>query len=284
MLIVENLVVRYANRPKPALNHLTTTVDQSLCIIGPSGAGKSTWLKALMGLIPAQSGSMRLEGVDITKRPLTARRLMAYMPQENLLPKESTLNEYLQELAALDFYPAAKRTPAVQQILALMHLQHVGDRRLAWLSGGMKRRALLAGTLLRRTPWLLLDEPTLGLDPGEQASVRTLIRHLSQHRRIIMTTQFVADATAIPQRILLLKDGNLVREITWTRLQDLAQGHVVRRQWTSSGMGHGIQWIPEPGGRTVRALVEAPQPDDELVPPTVEEGYLWAISQARLEP
>lgn len=284
MLAIDDLVVAYPNSTRPALDHLSMIIEKSTCILGPSGAGKTTLLKSLIGAVPLRRGSIWLEGVGIARRPLTGRRLVAYMPQENLLPRESTLQEYLTELAVLDAYPPTKVNQAVDEILDLVHLSASARQRLKWLSGGMRRRALLAGALLRQTPWLLLDAPTLGLDPDEQASVRALIRNLSRHRRVIMATQFVEDAEALPERIVILRNGRLALETDRDSLIGQADGHVFRRPWPKSDPD-GLEarlWAPLAGSKDVHIFAAAPDVDESWEPvlPTAEAGYLWFLNQA----
>jgi ABC-2 type transport system ATP-binding protein len=277
MVTIDNLTVSYRAAGPPALANLSLHIEGSALIIGPSGAGKSTLIKAIAGLLRPTQGRIWLDGEPISRRPLAARRKVAYMPQENWLPREATLAEYLAELAILDGYPPSARQRAVRDVAELVHLKAALPMRLKWLSGGMKRRALLAQALLRRTAWLLLDEPTLGLDPEEQASVRSLIRHIAQHRRVIVATQFVEDANAVPDRLLILRQGRLAADTSWDALMAVANGRLTRVPWSSAVTQKGRLWAPEAGGKTVilyeRGL-RHPTAAPEQVAPTPEDGYL----------
>lgn len=280
MLAIDNLVVAYPEQSGFAIDHLGLVIDSSVSILGPSGAGKSSLLKALMNLVPAR-GSVFLEGVPIMRRPLTARRLLAYMPQDNALPAELRLDEYLLELAGMDGYPRDRVRPAVDQLLQLTHLEKVARHRLRWLSGGMKRRALLAGALLRRTPWILLDEPTLGLDPMEQASIRALIHNLSRHRRVILVSPFVEDAAALPDRIIILRSGRVIAETTWAVLRQIAFGHVFSGNWDDRTEKAIQLWAPESGTNRTRLFLNTrDNPNREPIPVTAEDGYLWFLYNA----
>ena len=276
MLVIDHLTVRHHGRSDPAIARLNLIIHGSACILGPSGAGKTTLLKTLISLHRPSSGRVLMDGVDLTSRPLAARRLFAFVPQDNVLPRESTLAEYLGELAILDDYRPDQRPRVVQGVLQLVHLKSAAHQRMKWLSGGMKRRALLASALMRRTPWLLLDEPTLGLDPDEQASVRSLLRNLSRHRRIIMATQMVDDANAIPDRLIIFRDGRVLAETIWDDLAGFARGCVVRRPWTPEAINTADFWAPMAGGRSIKAFV-AKAATDPVLPPTPEDGYLWLI-------
>ncbi len=277
MLAIDNLVVAYPGQSGLAIDHLGLVIDSSVSILGPSGSGKSSLLKALMNLVPAR-GSVFLEGVPIMRRPLIARRLLAYMPQDNALPKELRLDEYLLELARLDGYPVKQVRRAVDDIIQLVHLEDAARHRLKWLSGGMKRRALLAGTLLPRTPWLLLDEPTLGLDPTEQASLRTLIHNLSRHRRVILVSTFVEDAGTLPGRIIIMKSGRIMVETTWASLRHSAWGHVFGGNWEDRTLNGTQLWAPDSATHGTRLFLKAPDnPNREPIPVTAEDGYLWIL-------
>jgi ABC-2 type transport system ATP-binding protein len=274
LLVVDNLSIGYPGQPHFALNCLSLTLDGSACILGPSGAGKSTLLRTLIGLTQPRSGRIRLEGVDIAQRPLRARRLMAYVPQDNALPQESTLAEYLEELATLDGYLANERRRVVDDVLSQVHLSQVVNHRLRWLSGGMKRRALLAGALLRQTPWLLLDEPTMGLDPQEQASVRALIRRLSCQRRVLVASQFVDDAGAVPERVIILNEGQIAADTTWNELSTVARQHVYSVPPTALQSSQAL-WAPQAGSSEIKLF--APVLEGLPLDPSPEDGYLWLL-------
>ncbi len=278
MLAIDQLTVAYPGQNRPALNRLRLAIDGSACILGPSGAGKSTLLKTLMGLVPAIQGTLAMDGISLVNRPLRARARMAYIPQENSLPRESTLGEYLMELTRLDHFPSQRQGQAVKEILELVHLSPAAHKRMKWLSGGMKRRALIAGALLRNTSWLLMDEPTLGLDPDEQASIRSLIRNLCRHRHVILATQFVEDAAAISHRIIILQGGQVVAETHWQALADMAYGHLFMRPAQEAAQSPTLFWAPMAGGDQVRAFTAEPPPEwTHPLQPSVEDGYLWLI-------
>ncbi|MCY0877648.1 MAG: ATP-binding cassette domain-containing protein [Firmicutes bacterium] len=283
MVKIDNVTVTYRPGSSPALSRLTLDIEGSALILGPSGAGKSTLLRALAGLVRPSQGEIWLDNVPLSRRPLAARRMVAYMPQENWLPREATLEEYLRELALLDGYPPTAVRQAVRDVADLVHLRSALPKRLKWLSGGMKRRALLAQALLRRTPWLVLDEPTLGLDPEEQASVRALVRHLSQHRRVIVATQFVEDASLVPDRVIIFRQGAAVAVTQWETFRKAAEGRVWRVPWTPAAVSDGHQfWAPEAGGKTVLLYAPAAAPEQEPgepVPSHPEDAYLLFMQE-----
>ncbi|PSR22861.1 MAG: hypothetical protein C7B45_05160 [Sulfobacillus acidophilus] len=276
MLVTDNLSVVYRGQTVGALNRLSLTVDGSVCILGPSGAGKTTLLRALVGLVELSHGRIQVDHVDITQHPLQARHLMAYVPQDNDLPRESTLVEYLRELAVLDGYPAHAIRRAVVEVLRQVHLSQVAEHRLRWLSGGMKRRALLAGALLRNSPWLLLDEPTIGLDPQEQASVRSLMRRLSAQRHVVAASQFVDDAGAVPERVIIMNAGQIVADTTWEQLSTVAQQHIYSASPSALPRSNNL-WAPQAGSNEIKlfgSVLNGPPLDA-----SPEDGYLWLIHQ-----
>ncbi len=279
MLITENLHVAYKGAPQPALQKLNIQIEGSACIMGPSGAGKSTLLKTLLGLIRPQGGRIILDGEVVSGQPLVAKRLMAYMPQENALPRESTLQEYVEAAAALDGVSRSARAARTLWALGQVRLEEHARQRLKWLSGGMKRRALLAGALLRDTPYLLLDEPTRGLDPGEQAEIRALVRRLSQDRRVILTTQVVEDASALRDHLIVLRAGQKLMDTRYAYLEQVAQGHVFREAWTDYfNRPDGPLWAPDIPGESVRVYRNTPNGGVLVEDTTAEDGYLWLLS------
>ena len=281
MLAIDQLTVTYPHQTHPALHHLSLAIEGSACVLGPSGAGKSTLFKALIGLVQPRLGGMWLDGSRLNGRPIKARRQIAYVPQENALPGESTLSEYLMELAQLDRFPQPHQSKAVKNIVELVHLSGALKKRMKWLSGGMKRRALIAGALLRDTPWLLMDEPTLGLDPDEQASIRALIRQLCRHRHVILATQFVEDAGTIPERLIILRQGHILTETNWESLGKAAQGHIVLQPPIPSLTTPPLFWTPLRGNQGVRAFMIHPPQDAPLLEPRPEDGYLWLVKTAQ---
>lgn len=141
----------------------------------------------------------------------------------------------------------------------------------------MKRRALIASSLLRETPWVLLDEPTLGLDPDESAAMLALIRSLSRSRRVIMATQVVEDAMAVPDRILLLNRGELTSTLRWDELAERAHGHLFIDDQTHQHAGD-VLWAPLAGQRGRKVWRTLSREGLRPIEPTPHDGYLWLMA------
>ena len=276
MILLSDLVVRYPGTSSNAIHNLSLVIDDSTCILGPHGSGKTSVVLALLGLAPIQQGKIDVDGVEIQKTPLVARKLFSYVPQDNWLPSELTLAEYLTELAVLDDYQPSEVRDRTLWAAHQVHLEAGMGKRLKSFSGGMKRRALIAGSLLSRAPWLIWDEPTLGLDPKEQAHLYQLINQMVTTRRLIITTQVVEDAIAVPGRIILLRHGQLAKATTYSDLAATARNHVFRipNPMVTEKIREGILWAPMSGGR-IKVFADKPEPGWEPLEPTANDGYLW---------
>lgn len=281
MLSLRHVTVQYPSTFRPALQNISITASQSFSILGPSGSGKSSLLKAMMGLVPFE-GDILWDNTHLGGDPMTARRGISYMPQENSLPQDLTVGEFLTELLEMNGTTVRmERSSSLHAILSLVHLDHSVHQRLRWLSGGMKRRAVLAAALTRRTPWLFLDEPTQGLDPDEQAYVRALIGDLARERLVVLSTQEADDASAIPERVVVLSAGHLVIDTSLEQIQAAARGHVRRVFTTVDDLIDTPFWIPDPTHQAIKCLTrETIEPDHpEYVQPSAYEGYLWLLRE-----
>ena len=288
MIALNHVSFRYKKGADWGFQRLSFRIPSSASILGPSGAGKSTLLKLLAGYLTPRMGNISIWGVDPISHPLQARHRVAYVPQENQLPLELTLREYLTELAHLDGWGVQTRDK-VMQTIAFVHLESAIKQRLKHFSGGMKRRALVAGALLRPCPVLLIDEPTAGLDPDEQATLLTLLRELSHTHQVVMATQVVTDALALPNQWLVLDQGQLVTDTTPQHLLDETLGHVfaLQPQDVQTILTTSRLWMPMADGHTVKVIGEqldlSGQPGNPVEPlaPTVEDAYLWLMERLR---
>jgi ABC-2 type transport system ATP-binding protein len=252
------------------------TIDDTTVLVGPTGAGKSTLLASLIGLIPPKAGRIRVAGAWVTPHADDARRRVSYLPQANWLPRDLTVREYLYELGRLDGLSAALAGRRAEEMAARVHLEHVLSRRLRHLSGGMQRRALLAGALLKPAEWLLVDQPTAGLDPEEQLTVLTLLQEERRRRGVLMVTPLIEEAWALPDRLVILDAGRTVATTSWAELAESAEGHVFAMRDASPGDAYAL-WKPLPDGTGIKILADTPPPEAEVLAPTAEDGYFWLL-------
>ena len=184
-------------------------------LLGPNGAGKSTMMNLITQNIPADPDSEILwNGEDIEKLQAKYRRKIGFMPQQQELYPSFTASRFVGYLAALKGIKKAKIESEVERVLDLVELSEQADQKLGGFSGGMKQRVLIAQALLGNPKLLILDEPTAGLDPKQRVVTRNLISRLSKDKIVIISTHIVSDIETIADRILLIKQGELIDEGT----------------------------------------------------------------------
>ena len=184
-------------------------------LLGPNGAGKSTMMNLITQNIPADSDSEILwNGEDINKLQAKYRRKIGFMPQQQELYPSFTASRFVGYLAALKGIKKEKIEGEVERVLDLVELSDSADQKLGGFSGGMKQRVLIAQALLGNPKLLILDEPTAGLDPKQRVVTRNLISRLSKDKIVIISTHIVSDIETIADRILLIKQGELIDEGT----------------------------------------------------------------------
>jgi ABC-2 type transport system ATP-binding protein len=188
--------------------------------LGPNGAGKTTTMRMLTGFIPPTNGSIRIAGFDIFAEGLDARRSMGYLPETPPLYPEMTPKSYIEFVAKLKDVPRAKRKDAVDRALDLCGLQDVRSREIRQLSKGYRQRVGLAQAIVHDPPVLVLDEPTVGLDPMQIREIRSLIRDLAATggQTILLSTHILAEVEAICQRVILIQHGRKVLDQPLTEL------------------------------------------------------------------
>ena len=184
-------------------------------LLGPNGAGKSTMMNLITQNIPADPDSEILwNGEDIKKLQAKYRRKIGFMPQQQELYPSFTASRFVGYLAALKGIKREKIRDEVERVLDLVELSEQADQKLGGFSGGMKQRVLIAQALLGNPKLLILDEPTAGLDPKQRVVTRNLISRLSKDKIVIISTHIVSDIETIADRILLIKQGELIDEGT----------------------------------------------------------------------
>lgn len=223
MIQVENLVKRYGNHT--AVDGLSFTVEkgQIYGFLGPNGAGKSTTMNIMTGYIAASSGTVLIDGHDILKEPLKAKKCIGYLPEIPPLYTDMTVWEYLLFVAELKKVSRKERMDHVEEIVEKIKLTQVEDRLIKNLSKGYKQRVGLAQALMGYPEVIILDEPMVGLDPKQIIEMRDLIKGLAKEHTIILSSHILSEVSAICDHIMIIAKGKLVASGSPEELQEKMQ-------------------------------------------------------------
>lgn len=282
MLKIENLTKEFKN--KVAVDHLSVTFQNGVTgLLGPNGAGKSTLMRILSTVDKPTSGKVIYNGTDISKHPNELRRILGYLPQDFGVYPNMSAPEFLEYMAAmknLSMKPAKKR---INELLDILNLSSAGKRQLGGFSGGMKQRVGIAQALLNDPKIMIVDEPTVGLDPDERIQFRNLLASLASERVIILSTHIVSDIESIAPNLVVMKNGQLVASASPEELMQSAKGHV----WKSIVHANQLNDLQKKfivsnsmqrtDGIHVRMIAnQKPHLNAELVEPSLEDAYLFA--------
>jgi ABC-2 type transport system ATP-binding protein len=207
-----NLTKRFGRRTAIDDVSLRVARGEVVGFLGPNGAGKTTTLRVLAGVFPPTSGQALIDGHDLVREPLAARRLLGYAPEHPALHGEMTVRAELEYVAALRDVPAAARPAVVDRALEQTGLGSLADRRIGVLSRGTRQRVGLAVALVGDPHALLLDEPTAGMDPTQGADMRRLIRSLGARHAVFVSSHALADVETLCDRVIVLRHGSVLAE------------------------------------------------------------------------
>lgn len=224
MIEVENLVKKYGSHV--ALDHLNFKVEkgQIYGFLGPNGAGKSTTMNIMTGYLGATEGRVLINGHDILKEPEEAKKCIGYLPELPPLYMEMTVTEYLKFAAELKKIPKSERNEQIEKVISLTKLEGVKDRLIQNLSKGYKQRVGLAQAILGFPEIIILDEPTVGLDPKQIIEIRELIRQLAKNHTIILSSHILAEVREVCDYIMIIANGRLVASDTPENLEEKIGG------------------------------------------------------------
>ena len=217
MIEVQNLTKRYGSHL--AVNNISFTVDEGEVVgfLGPNGAGKSTTMNILTGYLSASGGSAKINGFDILENPNQAKASIGYLPEQPPLYLDMTVREYLDFMYDLKKC-ALPRAQHIAEICRLMKITDVYGRLIKNLSKGYRQRVGVAQALIGNPPVLILDEPTVGLDPNQIIEIRTLIKNLGKHHTVILSSHILQEIEAVCDRIIIINQGQLVADDTAAEL------------------------------------------------------------------
>ena len=277
--------------PREQVHALATTSFAAqrgmIGILGPNGAGKTTLLRMLSGILDPTAGAIHYGGFLKRRAGNYVSRWVGYLPQEFGLPNHLTAQEYLDYYALLyEVGDRATRRERVDTLLSEVGLAERKHEKIGGYSGGMRQRVAVARTLLRQPPIIIVDEPTVGLDPRERIRFRNLLSRLAEGRVVLFSTHVVEDVAVSCQRVIVMRSGSIVYDGEPAELASLAKGST----WEIH-VPLGETFFPPPqcrlvdevpaagGGMRVRVLSRTqPHPDAKAIEPVIEDGYLQLVA------
>jgi len=229
MIRVKDLTKRYGR--VPAVDNISFEVDQGGVVgfLGPNGAGKTTTIRVLACYQPASSGSASVAGFDVFSQSMEVRRRVGYLPESTPLYPEMRVREFLHFRGKLRGLTGAHRIKAIDRVVDRCWLAEFVDRPIGHLSKGMKQRVGLADAIMHDPPVLILDEPTIGLDPTQIRETRNLIRELGEHHTVLLCSHVLHEVEQVCSRAIIIAAGRIVASGSPQELRDRfrAQGQVV---------------------------------------------------------
>ncbi len=262
MIKVENLTKRYAG--VTALNGVSFEVQRGEIVgfLGPNGAGKSTTMRILTGFIPASAGRVEVAGLDVFEHSLEVRERVGYMPENNPLYVDMRVSEYLRFRGKLKGLPRAERKERIPEVLEMCGLKDVSHRIIGHLSKGFRQRVGLADALLAEPDLLILDEPTIGLDPVQIRQVRQLIKDLGKRHTILLSTHILPEVEMTCNRVIIIHHGRILASDTPDNLMKTLHA------------GGQVQVEVRGPGSEVQAKLRAVEGVDSVNAKVIEGGYV----------
>src|SRR6266568_2084882 len=270
-----------------ALRELSLRCEPGMLgLVGPNGAGKTTLMRMIATLLEPTEGTIRWNGQDIRTHGQALRQVLGYLPQDFGVYREFSGRQFLRYLATMKGLPTSLVHRRVDEVLEIVQLEQVADRKLPTYSGGMKQRIGIAQALLNDPELLIVDEPTVGLDPAERVRFRTLLASLTSNRIIILSTHIISDVEAAASRLLLLQEGRVLTDTTpsallaraagsvWSVTVDQAAALQLQTTYQVSAM------VNQMSGVALR-IVSATRPHEAavVIDPSLEDAYLLATNR-----
>ena len=268
---------------KIAVDCVSTTLAPGVYgLLGANGAGKTTLMRMLCAILEPTSGEVRLDGKEIAAMGEDYRDVLGYLPQDFGYYPTYTAAEFLSYIAALKGIPRDRAGKRVKELLEMLDLAHVADKKIKTFSGGMKQRVGIAQALLNNPQILILDEPTSGLDPKERVRLRNLLSEYAGNKIVILSTHIVSDVEAIADVVLVMNAGKIILQGTVPELAGQVEGCVWEltvpraraREWQERVT---VANYRHEGDNVVLRIISDEKPSDEAVPidPSLDDAYLY---------
>ena len=209
MITIENLTKYYGNNR--AVNNISFTINDNeiLGFLGPNGAGKSTTMNMIAGYLPMTSGTVTIFGSDISKDPIKAKKNIGYLPEIPPVYPDMKVTEYLSFCAGIKQVPFSKRKDEIKRVISLLKIEDVKGKLIRNLSKGYKQRVGFAQALLGDPKFIILDEPTVGLDPNQVIEVRKLIKDLKKDHIVIFSSHILSEVSEVCDRVVIINKGDI---------------------------------------------------------------------------
>ena len=239
MIEVNNLIKFYGDHK--AVDDISFSVKGgTVCgFCGPNGAGKSTTMNIMTGCLSATSGNVTIGGYDIFEHPIEAKKLIGYLPEQPPLYLEETPREYLRFIAEAKKIPAKSIKEEIETVIEETQIKEVADRLIKNLSKGYKQRVGIAQTLLGNPKVIILDEPTVGLDPIQVVEIRDLIKSLGKKHTVILSSHILSEVQQMCDEIIIIAKGKLIAYDTAENLEKLLQPKVTLEVQTDAAREEG---------------------------------------------
>lgn len=212
---------------KKAVDDISFSVEQGevLGFLGPNAAGKSTTMRMITGFLPPSSGTATIGGMDIMTQSLAARKKMGYLPENAPVYPDMTVMSFLEFIAGIRGFSGSDRTRKVEDVLNRCFLTEVRHQPISTLSKGFKQRVCFAQSIIHDPEYLIMDEPTDGLDPNQKHEVRSMIREMARDKTIILSTHILEEVDALCSRAIIISNGRIVADDTPAGLKTRSTTH-----------------------------------------------------------
>ena len=220
MIEVKNVTKKYGNFT--AVDNISFNIEEGeiVGLLGPNGAGKSTTMNMITGFIEPTEGEIIIDGNDILKKPKKAKKQIGYMPEGVPLYNDLTVKEFVNYMADLKMVPRKEKKENIQKVLEQTNLVEVKNKLIRNLSRGYKQRVSMAGALVGNPKILILDEPTVGLDPKQITEIRALIKSLGKEHTVILSSHILSEISQICEKVIIINKGKIIAIDTPENLEE----------------------------------------------------------------